>query len=203
MELFMKAYQGGGDVAPVLSKAEEALKGGLEKLTVPALRNGLEKQIEQHTQQADYVRQAARERAEILGKPSPEWETTDFDGKKHSIRGYLGNVVILDFWYRGCGWCIRAMPQIRQLAEEFKERPVAILGMNTDQEEKDARFVIEAMELNYPNLKAQGLPEKYKVKGFPTLIVIDPQGVVRDVHVGYSPKLRDKVRETIEELLPE
>ena len=129
------------------------------------------------------------------------WETTDFTGKKHSIPGHAGKVVILDFWYRGCGWCIRAMPQIKQLAEDYKDRPVAVLGMNTDREEKDAHFVIEAMKLNYPNLRAQGLPEKYKVRGFPTLIIIDPKGIVHDIHVGYSPHLREEVKKTVEKLL--
>ncbi len=45
------------------------------------------------------------------------------------------------------------------------------------------------MGLNYATLKAAGLAEKYKVQGYPTLIVIDQEGTVRDVYVGYSPAL--------------
>ena len=37
-----------------------------------------------------------------------------------------GKVVVLDFWYRGCGWCIRAMPQMKQLADDFSETPDAV-----------------------------------------------------------------------------
>ena len=108
---------------------------------------------------------------------------------------------MLDFWYRGCGWCVRAMPQISQLADDFKGQPVAVLGMNTDREEKDAKFVVEAMKLDYPMLKAEGLPKKYGVQGFPTLVIIGPDGTVRDLHVGYSPTLREEVGKTIRELL--
>lgn len=93
------------------------------------------------------------------------------------------------------------MPQMVQLADDFKGRPVAVLGMNTDRKPEDARFVVDAMHLNYPVLKAEGLPEKYKVRGFPTLIVIDSEGKVADVHVGYSPTLREDVGKTIEGLL--
>jgi thiol-disulfide isomerase/thioredoxin len=125
----------------------------------------------------------------------------DLDGKSHSLKEYRGKVVVLDFWYRGCGWCVRAMPQINQLAEDFKDQPVAILGMNTDREEKDAKFVVEAMALKYPNLKAAGLPQKYGVQGFPTLILIGPDGTVRDLHVGYSPTLREDVAKEIRALL--
>jgi thioredoxin-related protein len=65
----------------------------------------------------------------------------------------------------------------------------------------DARFVIEKMSLNYPTLKAEGLPAKYSVQGFPTLVVIDQQGVVRKRHVGYSPTLKAELSKTIDELL--
>ena len=112
------------------------------------------------------------------------WETKDLEGKTHSLEGYKGKVVILDFWYRGCGWCIRAMPQMKELAQDFKGQPVAVLGMNTDREEKDAKFVVDEMGLNYPVLKAEGLPEKYRVRGFPTLIIVDQAGKVADIHVG-------------------
>ena len=62
--------------------------------------------------------------------------------------------------------------------------------MNTDRNEADAKFVADAMGLKYATLRAEGIPEKYGVQGFPTLILIDPEGTVRDVHVGYSPTLR-------------
>ena len=73
--------------------------------------------------------------------------------------------------------------------------------MNNDDNEEDGRSVIKKMELNYPNLKADGLPEKYKVESFPTLLVIDREGIVRAAHVGYSPKLREEVTESVEKLL--
>ena len=79
---------------------------------------------------------------------------------------------------------------------------MAVLGMNTDRNEADAKFVIDAMGLKYATLRAEGIPEKYGVQGFPTLIVIDADGVVRDLHVGYSPTLETDLAKTIEGLLP-
>ena len=114
-----------------------------------------------------------------MNKPSPEWDTTDLAGSAVSLAGCRGKVLVLDFWYRGCGWCIRAMPQMKQVATHFQGRPVAVLGMNTDRDQADAQFVVDKLALNYPTLKAEGLPEKYGVRGFPTLLVIDQAGVVR------------------------
>ena len=59
------------------------------------------------------------------------------------------------------------------------------------------------MGLRYAKmLCAKGIPEKYGVQVFPTLIVIDGEGKVRDVHVGNSPTLRADVAKVIEGLLP-
>jgi thiol-disulfide isomerase/thioredoxin len=186
---------------PLLTEAKETLTKARDASTLPMIRELLDAQIKQHDQMATYYRDGAIRRAEVVGQPAAEWETKDLDGKPHALKEYRGKVVVLDFWYRGCGWCIRAMPQINQLADDFKGQPVAILGMNTDREEKDAKFVVEAMALKYPNLKAEGLPQKYGVQGFPTLILIGPDGTVRDLHVGYSPTLREEVAKEIKALL--
>src|SRR5262249_17753791 len=140
-------------------------------------------------------------RAKVVGKAAEPFEKKDIDGKAVRLADLKGKVVVLDFWYRGCGWGIKAMPQINGLAEDFKGKPVAIFGMNTDREEEDAKFVIEKMGLKYPTLKAIGLPQKFGVQGFPTLIVIDQQGKVHDLHVGYTPTLRQDVGRQIKALL--
>ena len=61
--------------------------------------------------------------------------------------------------------------------------------------------MVDKLKLNYPTLKAQGLPEKYNVQGFPTLVIIDQKGVIRGWHNGYSANLRDEVSKTINRLL--
>lgn len=94
------------------------------------------------------------------------------------------------------------MPQIKEVVEHYKVKPVVVLGMNTDDGEKDARFVVDKLQLNYATLQAAaGLSEKYGVQGFPTLILIDQEGIVRGRHVGYSPDLRDELIAEIDGLL--
>jgi thiol-disulfide isomerase/thioredoxin len=189
------------EVDALLAKAESALEAARDAIDQPDFRKQLEDQIKQHRSMLGYYKQGANDRAAILGKPAAEWDIKDLDGKTHTLKDYRGKVVLLDFWYRGCGWCIRAMPQVKELAEAFKGKPVQILGMNTDRDEADARLVIDAMKLNYPTLKATGVPEKYKVTGFPTLIIIDQAGNVADIHIGYSPTLRDEVATSVNKLL--
>lgn len=200
-DMLAEAGKASEGVDTLLTRAESTLKDARETLTIAALREQADAQLKKHAQMVSYYAEGAKDRAQVLGHDAADWETKDLEGKTHSLAGYRGKVVILDFWYRGCGWCVRAMPQMKQLAEDFRGEPVAVLGMNTDKDEQDARFVVDAMGLNYPTLKAEGLPEKYKVRGFPTLIIIDRDGKVADVHVGYSPTLREEVSEIVKGLL--
>ena len=186
----------------LLADAKAALKSARDAIDQPIFREQLDHQIAQHDGMAKYYADSAKRRADVVGKPAADWDLQGLDGKTHALAGYRGKVVVLDFWYRGCGWCIKAMPQLNALAEDFAGRPVAVLGMNTDRNEADAKFVVDAMGLKYATLRAEGIPEKYGVQGFPTLILIDREGKVRDMHVGYSPTLRADLAKAIEGLLP-
>jgi len=200
-ELLARAGKEPLRTAELLATAKANLEDLRKSVRTEPIVEQLDRVISQHEQMAKYAEEEAKRLAEVLGKPSPAWETTDLGGSTRSIEACRGKVVVLDFWYRGCGWCIRAMPQVKQVAAHFQGRPVEVFGMNTDQKEDDARFVVEKMTLTYPTLKAEGLPEKYGVQGFPTLLIIDQAGMVRDVHVGYSPTLAKSVIASVEKLL--
>jgi peroxiredoxin len=189
--------------SPLLAEAKEVITRVRDASTLSVIRDLIDAQLKQHSRTVSASRKSAIRRARVLGKPAPEWDLKDLEGNPRSLKDYRGKVVVLDFWYRGCGWCIRAMPQVNQLADDFKDQPVAILGMNIDSEERDARFVVEAMNLKYPVLKVEeGLQKEYGVNFYPTLVLIGPDGTVRDLHAGYSPTLREDVGRAIRELLP-
>jgi thiol-disulfide isomerase/thioredoxin len=166
-------------------------------------RELLDERLKDHERSAGYLADAARRRSDVVGKPAADWTFPDLADKKLALADLRGKVVVLDFWYRGCGWCVKAMPQMNAVAESFAGRPVAVLGMNTDADVEDARLVVEVMGLKYPTLRVdREFPEKYGVRGFPTVIVVDPEGRVSDIHVGYSKDLREKLTKSIEAALP-
>ena len=164
-------------------------------------RNEFDTMLKEHDQSAKYALDEADRIKDVINKPAAGWTSTDIDGRPTALVDYRGKVVVMDFWYRGCGWCIYAMPQVMQLANDYAGKPVVVLGMNTDQKESDARFVMDALGLKHPTIKAEQIPMKYGVQAFPTLIIVDKEGIVRDIHRGYSPTLREDVAKKIDELL--
>jgi thiol-disulfide isomerase/thioredoxin len=183
--------------------AKEVLQRALSRAGHAFVQEQVKSMLEGHAERVKFAREDGARIARYLGKPAATWMASDFDDSVHSLKGYRGKVIVLDFWYRGCGWCVKAMPQIKALAKRFAGRPVVVLGANIDPEEEDARLVIKTMALPYPNLRATALPEKFGIRGYPTVIVIDRQGVVRDYHVGYAADLEERLARTIEGLLRE
>jgi len=144
----------------------------------------------------------AKGREELYAAAPTDWELSDFDGRPHHLRDYRGRIVVLDFWYKGCGWCIKAMPQINELALAYKSKGVAVLGMNVDEEDEDALSVIRSEHPAYATLKARPAEKFYCSSDFgcPFFIVLDQTGRVRHVESGYSPDLAKRLGKVIDRL---
>ena len=223
--LTSKIGKSGDEAEAQIKKARAILSDARAETTLPEPVAALDKLIEDHDKYAKYQIDDAKRFRDLIGKPAAGWgsletpnstvnrvlgalarsntasEVKDLDGRSHSLAKYRGKVLVLDFWYRGCGWCMRAMPQVKRLAAHYHDQPVAVFGVNNDQDEKDARFVVKEMAIVYPVLRSMDLAGRYGVQGFPTLVIIDQEGKVADVHVGYSNHLYEDVSATIDLLL--
>lgn len=189
---------GGGEL---LANAEKLLQTAREKTSSVGFRAQLDRFLDAHMNSAASARAAAELRASLIGKPAADWDTFDLSGREHSLKELRGKVVVLDFWHARCFWCIHAMPQIKQINHYFRNQPVVILGMNTDPEVDEAKKVADVMQLDYPTLRAGGIMQKYGVQGFPTLVIIDKNGNIADLHTGYSATLKNEVIDSIQTLL--
>jgi thiol-disulfide isomerase/thioredoxin len=196
-----RVSEGGDKAQQFMDSARATLAAAAEKVRRDEVKQEFKTKLEEHDRYASYSVESAKKLAEVLNKPAAEWSAKDLDDKPIALKDLRGKVVVMDFWYRGCGWCMYAMPQVKRLATDFKDKPVAVLGMNTDRELADARFVVKELGLDYPQVQADGIPEKFGVQGFPTLVIVDQEGNVRDVHVGYSPDLYEKVSKKVAALL--
>jgi thiol-disulfide isomerase/thioredoxin len=187
--------------------ADSALTRARAQLTEPDLVAAADNEIADFRQYLERMAQRPKTTVggltpeSLVGKAAPDWKLKSLDGKDYSLKGLRGKVLVLDFWYRGCPWCIRAMPALKQLAAEFAGKPVQVLGMNVDSDTADARFTVEKLGLDYPSLLAGDVPKNYHVSGYPTLFVIDRKGNVAEALVGYDENLHETLGRRIGELL--
>lgn len=186
------------DTLPVVwSEAESVLVRAMARVNDSVVVGLLREEQARHQQTVPTLLAQTRSRLELIGQPAPAWTLPDLDGRVRRLKDFRGRVLLLDFWYRACPWCIRAMPVLDSLAREYPARAVTVIGMNTDKDVADARFVVEKLRLSYLNLLSGEVYKKYGVTGFPTVVVVDRKGRISDIHTGYTPNLRARLERSI------
>ncbi len=134
--------------------------------------------VEGVKQQADSIMQALYSSVDTV---LPDLEAVDLGGEKDALGNYRGRVVLLDFWATWCGWCTSAHPGMVQLKREMTGRPFEIIAISVDDEVGVVRDYSRKQAMPWINWhvgpKAEVL-EEWSVRGFPTYLLVNTNGVV-------------------------
>ena len=146
-----------------------------------------------------------RERPALLenGSEAPNWTLQTPDGTAVSLKDLRGKVVVLDFWATWCGWCIKGMPEIEKLHQRFKDKPVAVFGVNCrERDPQKPRDFLAKQALTYGQLlQGDAVANAYKVAGLPVVYVIGADGRILFSQIGFAPNLGETLAQTIEKAL--
>lgn len=135
------------------------------------------------------------EGGDLVGQPAPDLALVSLEGAKVSLKDYRGKVVLLDFWATWCPPCRKELPHIQKLNDELKAKGLAVFGVNNEPPEKPIQFVKEN-KYSFTTLTDDGSAcRSYRITAFPTLVIIDKEGKVREYLVGYQEEsvLRSKI----------
>ena len=131
-----------------------------------------------------------------VGVAAPDFAVTALDGKTTHLSDYKGKLVVIDFWSTWCGPCQQSMPHLEKVYQQVKEKGVTVLAVCVwDDKVAYDKWVIEKKSTyTFPtffdpagkgdNNIAAG---QYGVTGIPTQFVLDKDGKVAAVNVGYEP----------------
>lgn len=143
--------------------------------------------INQVEAQAKAEEESAKKQA--AGVVAPDFTLNDINGKPLSLSSLRGKYVILDFWGSWCGWCIKGFPEMKKYYEKYKGK-FEILGIDcndTEQKWKDAVKKNELPWLHVYNTRESKVLADYGVNGFPTKIIVGPDGKIVKTIVGEDP----------------
>jgi peroxiredoxin len=114
-----------------------------------------------------------------LNTKAPDW-TLPTSVDSITLSKLKGKVVLLDFWGTWCLPCIRSMPGIQAVHDYFKNKNVVIIGVSVEME-KAARPLEFVKNKGYTYtivLNGSTITKAYKVTEFPSLYIIDKNGMI-------------------------
>ena len=131
------------------------------------------------------------------GSPVPSYEYFDKNGKSVRISDFAGKWVLVDFWSSGCGPCIKSVPELGAVSNEFKEK-LAVVSISLDSgnpwKEASREHGIFWNDWNDPK-GTSGSVRAFGTNGIPTFVIVSPEGIIVDIITGYSEGLlRNKVQ---------
>ena len=122
---------------------------------------------------------------------APDFELPDLQGNPLKLSSLRGKYVVVDFWGSWCIWCIRGIPKMKEAYAKYKDK-MEILGVDCNDPETKWRAAVEQHQLPWlqvrcPDDQLQALGKRYKIEGFPTKVIVDPEGKLLKVVVGEDP----------------
>jgi len=129
--------------------------------------------------------------------------STDNDFK---LSDYIGKkVIIVDFWYTHCPPCVRAMPELSKLYTKFKNKGLIIFGLNSVDNQPRSLDNLKAFltkrQISYNVILTQpSVDMRYKINGYPTMYIVDKQGKIAYVDLGFDQQKLQRLTKKIEEL---
>lgn len=155
----------------------------------------------------------------LTGSKAPAVVAERSYGEYKGLEALHGKVVIIDFFAHWCGPCIASFPDMAKMYADLHSKGLEIVGVTTyygfyksegsekRDMAKDTEFAkmsefIADHKLPWPVVYGErSNMEAYGVTGIPTAVVIDREGNVHELHVGYSKESFEAFRTTVEALL--
>lgn len=179
--------------------------------------------------QALHAINSAAARGQLVGRDAPPinflWTSTRGTAQPQFLADFKGKIVVIDFWATWCGPCVAAFPHMRDLQSRYKDSPVVLLGLTGLQgwildpkaedpakrrvrglspDDEVRKLAQWAKDMNMTWTVAVSRENlfnpDYGIRGIPTIVVIDPAGVVKRADLAPTdPALTDLIDSLLKE----
>jgi thiol-disulfide isomerase/thioredoxin len=132
---------------------------------------------------------------------------TTIKGQKISSTEFLGKVVVMDFWATWCPPCRESVGELKELTRKYPSDKVVVLSVSADKDDAKWREFVEKKNMDWLQyrdaddhvLKLMG------IHAFPTYIVIDSEGIIRDRIVGENPQqtIVGRLKDKLQKMMPQ
>ena len=190
---FIKAhpdYEANAIIVTSLETLEEMEEAA--NMMSPAVREGRMKDFYMASINQQKAEKEIREKAakmQAAGVVAPDFTLNNINGKPFKMSSLKGKYVVLDFWGSWCGWCIKGFPKMKEYYQKYKGK-FEILGVDCNDTPEKWKAAVKKHELpwlNVYNPRESKVLSDYAIQGFPTKIIVGPDGKIIKTIVGEDP----------------
>ncbi len=122
-----------------------------------------------------------------LGDVMYDFTVTTPKGEKITLSEMLKEkeVVLVNFWYTTCSWCLKEFPYMQEAYKQFEDK-VGIVALNPMNEADSAiQSFQESYQLTFPMASCPAAwSTTFNISGYPTSVLVDRYGVICLVEAG-------------------
>jgi thiol-disulfide isomerase/thioredoxin len=128
---------------------------------------------------------AQRGNAIEAGAKAPEFTAVNSAGKQVRMSDYRGKAVMINFWASWCTPCVREMPLVHQIAQDY-QNDVETLFVNVGESKGTIREFMDKQAFDFPVIidVTGNISGMYRITGLPATMVIDKDGEFRHILLG-------------------
>ncbi|MGN6299176.1 MAG: TlpA family protein disulfide reductase [Ginsengibacter sp.] len=113
------------------------------------------------------------------GTRAPYFSGRSIQGKLINSSSLSGKNVLLIFWATWCGPCMKELPYLKLINEEFKKNNLVMVSVSLDRDSTKMVKVINENKLNWIQLfNVSSMTDPFRINPIPAIFLIDEKGVI-------------------------
>jgi peroxiredoxin len=141
-----------------------------------------------------------------IGSKAPDCALTSINGTQHyDLQQFHGKVIYVDFWASWCPPCAKSFPFMNDLNRDLKDSGLQVIGVNLDRAPEDVNAFLAQYPASFTIVADadEKCARDFDVKAMPSSYLVDRNGIIRYVHLGFRPGDAMEIRGLAEQLLEE
>jgi thiol-disulfide isomerase/thioredoxin/outer membrane lipoprotein-sorting protein/Flp pilus assembly protein TadD len=126
------------------------------------------------------------QKSDLEGKAATDFTLRDLSNHDVRLSALRGKTVLLDFWATWCAPCREEIPVLQKLQRDNSD--LMVVGIDVGEDAKVVEKFVKDQGISYQILLAgqNAMLKDYGVRSYPTVLIIDREGIIRDSLIGYG-----------------
>ena len=120
---------------------------------------------------------------------SPEFQLTTINGDDLSLHQFTGKVLVLDFWATWCPPCRESVSELKALTRKYPSDKLVLISISVDEDDRAWRDFVKNRHMDWSQYRDvdRRLRNTFGVNKYPTYLIIDGDGIIRQRMIGMNP----------------